>query len=180
MTKLKNKSVGHLDDAPIEFLVRTVTEIDKEIFFALKKQGAARKNPEKGAAYIVTDIEKAKSQNIMPVVLDKYGRAGWRLLAVNKMECFIFGRALARPRFEYKVLTPADIDKMSVQVLKAQGAADLVVDENNESTLQVTDPENAKIQVVLPKVLSSLARDGWSLAAISGPQLYIFIRVVGG
>ena len=144
---------------------------------ALKKQKAARSNPEKPGSFVITDVEKAKSQNILPFILDRYGKAGWKLQAVNKMECFIFGRTSSNHRFSYKVLTPADIDKMSVSLLQSQGAAELVVNEANQTTLQVTNPGKAKVQIILPKILDQLAVEGWSLTAITGPQLYIFTRL---
>lgn len=115
----------------------------------------------------------------MPLVLNKYGKAGWRLVAVNKMECFIFNRPLERRRLEYKVLTPADLDKRAIALLKQEGAADVVSDEDNQPLLQISDPYKAKIQNILPKALLALSREGWSLAAINGPQLHFFVRELG-
>ena len=178
MARQKKDSAAHGTDMPAEYLVRTVSEMDREVYSALRKAKAARPDPDQPGGYIVTDIEKAKSQAIMPEVLNKYGRVGWRLLAVNKMECFIFGRPLVREKLEYKVMTPTDMDKMSVTILRAEGAAEIAAEGTEDATLRIFDPAKAKIQNVLPKVLASLSREGWGLAAISGPQLYIFVRSI--
>ncbi|MCT4656494.1 MAG: DUF4177 domain-containing protein [Cohaesibacter sp.] len=167
---------GNRQVSPADYLVRTVTEIDQQIYTALQSMKAAKPDPKNPNSYIVTDVEKAKSQTIMPFILNEYGKEGWRLVAVNKMECFIFVRDLSKAPVAYKVLTPADLDKAAIKILQTDGAAQVVSDENNEARLEISDPQKAKIQSVLPKVLGALAEEGWELAAISGPQLHIFCR----
>jgi hypothetical protein len=67
------------------YKVVTVGELDRAIFEELARIGAAR--PEAGGGYAITDTAAARSQSILPTVLDRHGKSGWLLCAVNKMEC---------------------------------------------------------------------------------------------
>jgi len=53
-----------------------------------------------------------------------------------------------------------------------------VAGEGDSKNLEVHSAEQAKIQNVLPKVLATVGKDGWELAGINGPQLYIFKRPI--
>ncbi len=157
-----------------QYMVVTVSELDRSIFDELTRIGAAR--PGNDGGFTVTDIEAAKSQAILPKVLDRYGMSGWLLCAVNKMECYIFRALETDRRVEYKVLTPADMDRAALQILEATGVAGLSGMDGGKPVMEIRDPARARIQEVLPAVIGGLADEGWRLAAINGPQLYIFAR----
>ncbi len=158
-------------------LAVTVTELDRLVYDHLKGQGAARADAESPDSYVITDIEKAKSQVVMPAVLNRFGEEGWKLVAVNKMECFLFCKAENGERFEYKVLAPNDLDKLALGQLDQDGHLKVSTGEGDVPTVEITDPQKARIQDILPRVLDTIAVDGWQLVAISGPQLYFFTRV---
>ena len=156
-------------------LVLSVTELDRMVYQALRKQGAA-KPPKKGASsYEITDREAAASVNILPKVLNPLGAKGWNLLAVNKMECYIFTRGDA---VEYRIETPAGMDRAGLNLLKDGGHLKLEGFEGQTPKLEITNSREATIQKVMPKILSSLSVDGWQLCAINGPQLYFFSRPI--
>ena len=94
---------------------------------------------------------------------------------MNKMECFIFERTKNRQPVEYKVMVTSELDKIAVRQLHERGVVEVENDEGSAS-LHVKDAAQARIQDVLPDVLDEIAQEGWVLAAISGPQLYIFLR----
>lgn len=157
------------------YLVLTVRELDREIYEELARMGAARRRPE--GDYVITDTAAARSQNILPRVLDLRGKDGWLLCAVNRMECYIFRALPGGKQAEYKVLTPADMDRLALQRLEKAGLASFSGLEGGKPVMQIIDPAKARIQEVLPAVLGDLASEGWQLAAINGPQLYIFARL---
>ncbi len=166
------KSAGQ-SQPDTDYLVVSVGELDELVNRQLVKDGAARK-PKKGeTSYVITDREKARSSIVMPRVLNPLGKEGWNLIAVNKMECYIFERG--NP-VEYRVETPPDIDRLSIRHLQAGGHLKLTGFEGQAPALEVTNPAAAKIQAVLPHVLDGYKQEGWQLAAINGPQLYFFIR----
>jgi hypothetical protein len=74
------------------------------------------------------------------------------------------------------VFTPGDMDRMSLQTLEANGVAAFAGMDEGKPVMQILDPARARIQEVLPAVMQNLAADGWQLAAVNGPQLYIFAR----
>lgn len=157
------------------YRVITVTELDQMVFRQLVRDGAAKASVGNAGSYVVTDREKALSGNILPKVLNTLGRDGWRLAAVNKMECYIFCRD-RDSRYEYKVLTPADLDRAGLKLLEERGALSLKSLENGTPTIEINEPEKATIQQVLPALLAEQAGQGWDLASVSGPQLYFFVR----
>ena len=157
-------------------LVVSVAELDRAVFEELQALGAAKPSPDDEGSYIVTDTKVAHSREIMPRIFDSLGRQGWVLVAVNKMECFIFERSARKQVVRYKVMTAADMDRAALKVLEMEGKLSVEADETDGQVVQIDDPQAARIQTVLPKVLGELADYGWSLAAISGPQLYIFVN----
>lgn len=157
-----------------QYKVVTVAELDRDIFAELSRLGAARQND--GGGYTITDTHAARSQSILPKVLDRLGKDGWLLCAVNKMECYIFQALPAGRRAEYKVLSPADMDKLALVRLEAAGVAGFAGVDQGRPVMQILDPSRARIQEVLPAVMGAIAEEGWQLAAINGPQLYIFAR----
>ena len=162
---LQNADGGHL--------AITVTELDRLVYDELVKIGAASV-PENGSTeYVITDREKAKSQNILPKILNPLGKKGWELRAVNKMECYVFKRS---EPVEYKVLTPPDMDRIGMRLLQEGGHLELSGFEGEIPKLEITSPKDARIQNVLPRVLDEIENDGWNLVAINGPQLYFFTR----
>jgi hypothetical protein len=156
------------------YKVVTVGELDRAIFDELQRTGAAR--PADDGGYTITDTAAARSQTVLPKVLDRHGKGGWLLCAVNKMECYIFRRLPDGERVEYKVVTPGEMDRMSLQSLEASGVATFAGMDGGKPVMQILDPARARIQEVLPAVMHGLSADGWQLAAINGPQLYIFAR----
>jgi hypothetical protein len=156
------------------YKVVTVGELDRDIFAELTATGAAR--PDEGGGFSITDIAAARSQVVLPKVLDRHGAGGWLLCAVNKMECYIFRALPAGSRAQYKVLTPADMDRLALKHLEAAGFAAFSGMDGGKPVMQILDPARARIQEVLPAVMDELATDGWQLAAINGPQLHIFAR----
>lgn len=143
----------------MEYMVLSVGDLDRQVFDLLCAQGAARPVEGKPQAFEISDVEKARSQNILPQVLDRYGGDGWRLCGVNKMECCIFSRprrVQARKRYAYKVMTPADLDREALAWLSRRNAVSVV--EGEVTALEVSDLEQARIQVVLPQVLSKNSR----------------------
>lgn len=176
MTKNNRKKAAEskaASSSPCEYLVKTVSEIDLLVHKHLVKVGAAEKSADDSGQYRILDREKARSTIVMPKVLNPLGKKGWKLTAVNKMECYVFEK---QEPVEYSVLTPADIDKMSMRLLQKKGSLVLAGFEGETPTLELTDPAGAKIQDVLPEVLADYGNEGWRLAAISGPQLYYFTR----
>lgn len=159
----------------MQYRVLTVGEIDRLVFERLTDEGAAKPSTDHPDRYVVTDREKARSSRIMPIVLNEFGQLGWRLVAVNKMECFIFAVDGEVP-VEYRVLTPPDLDQMALSQLEDLGHARRLEGEGGAQNLEIPDPDQARIQKVLPRVLAKVGEDGWQLAAISGPQLYFFVR----
>lgn len=155
------------------FFVKTVSELDQLVYEHLLNAGAAQKRAPGETGYRILDRERARSTLVMPQVLNPLGQEGWRLVAVNKMESYIFERG--QP-VEYLVQTPADIDKRSIRMLQKSGAMEVTGFEGEAPRMEITRPKEARIQIVLPQVLAELASEGWTLAAINGPQLYFFIR----
>ena len=158
--------------------VLTVGEIDLLVHTTLVALGAAKVIDEATGRYEITDVAKANSTNILPMVLNPHGKKGWRLRAVNRMECFIFEVDENRP-VEYMVSTPPDLDQLALKMLHEDGYAKYRVDDDGKQHFEITDPLNARIQSVLPEMLAAISESGWQLAAISGPQLYFFIRAIG-
>jgi hypothetical protein len=155
--------------------VLTIGELDQLVYAALLKEGAAKPSPDDPGRYIVTNREAARSTRIMPLVLNPYGAKGWRLLAINNMECFIFAIDEASP-VEYLVRTPPELDRDAMTGLAEAGYAIVTDDGEQKQSFEITSPDHARIQEVLPKVLAGIAAEGWELAAISGPQLYFFTK----
>lgn len=172
------KRTGHAGADNSGYMVVTVTELDRLVYEVLKREGAAKPHRDDSGSYIVTDSEKARSQNIMPKVMARYGRKGWRLTAINKMECYVFCKTENAAPVEYMVQTPSDLDKLSLKLLETEGQLIVEQDEDEDPVVHVKDAEQAKIQRVLPMVLDQFKQDNWELAAVSGPQLYFFIRPV--
>jgi hypothetical protein len=156
------------------YKVVTVGELDRAIFDELQRAGAAK--PAADGGYTITDMAAARSQTVLPKVLDRHGKSGWLLCAVNKMECYIFARLPAGERVEYKVVTPGEMDRLSLQLLESSGVAAFSGMDQGKPVMQILDPARARIQEVLPAVMQDLAAEGWQLAAVNGPQLYIFAR----
>lgn len=174
MAKAKTLLQRRKGAAKAGHVIVTVSELDRQVYAELAKTGAAKPG-EAAGTYVVTDREAAKSSVVMPKVLDRLGAKGLRLLAVNKMECFIFAQDEG-VRYRYRVLTPPELDRIAIGILQAEGQLSLAGFEGKATAVEVLDPEAGKIQTVLPKVLASVSDGGWELCAISGPQLYIFIR----
>lgn len=156
-----------------DHMVLTVSELDRAVFEELARIGAAKPSGAPGK-YIVTDREAAKSSAIMPRVFDRFGAKGLRLLAVNKMECYIFAHHAGR-QFRYMVMTPPEMDRVAIEILQGNGQLAFAGVEGNSAAVEVINAEAGRIQVVLPQVLHKICGDTWELAAISGPQLYIFV-----
>lgn len=167
-------SKGQQEAAP-DYMVISVGELDELVNRQLVKDNAARKPAKGESSYVITDREKARSSIIMPKVLNPFGKKGWNLVAVNKMECYIFHKG---EPVEYRVETPPDIDRISIKHLQAHGHLKLTGFEGQIPALEVTNPSAAKIQNVLPAVLGEYEKEGWKLAAINGPQLYFFMRTL--
>ncbi len=161
------------------YAVLTVGEIDRQVYETLLALGAAKPPAVAGGRYEITDVAKARSGHIMPMVLNTYGAKGWHLRAVNRMECFIFEVDPEKP-VEYMVSTPPDLDQLALKMLQEDGFANYHVDAEGKQHYQITEPERARVQSVLPEMLMAIAESGWQLAAISGPQLYFFTRPTSG
>ena len=160
------------------YRVVTVSELDQMIYARLVELGAAKRSSVGHNQYEITDVSVARSDNILPQALNQLGKIGWSLTAVNKMECFIFERRKKRTPVEYKVMTTAALDEIAIENLQLAGHATLTTGEGDNKNLEVHSAEQAKIQNVLPKVLATVGKDGWELAGINGPQLYIFKRPI--
>ena len=160
----------------ISYRVITVSELDQMVYAKLLELGAAKRSKSGHNQYEITDTQAAQSGNILPKILNPLGKIGWSLTAVNKMECYIFARSKKRIPVEYKVLTTHDMDKLAITYLELAGYASFETADDGSKNLEIHEAQNAKIQNVLPKALSTLSEDGWGLAAINGPQLYIFSR----
>jgi len=175
MNKLKGQGREN-NSSGTEYLVVSVTELDKMIYKALQKQSAAKPSKADPDQYVITNKEKAKSQNVLPLILNPMGKKGWRLAAVNKMECYIFKRDKFSKPLEYLVCTPPELDHKGLQYLEKKGHLKMSGYEGKVPKLEITSPKQATIQKVLPEILGDYAKDGWTLAAVSGPQLYFFTR----
>ena len=176
MSKTKNKKAATVDaasDVSFEYMIKSVSELDLMVQKYLVRVGAAEKPSAGSSQYKILDREKAKSTVVMPKVLNPLGKKGWRLVSVNKMECYIFEK---HAPVEYSVLTPAEIDKRSIRLLQQKGSLTLAGFEGETPKLELSDPSNARIQDILPEILADYGKEGWQLAAISGPQLYYFTR----
>ena len=174
----KSVPAGKKEKVSANFMVLTVSELDRLVFEVLVKQGAAKKDPKEKSGYIITNKVKAQSSNILPRILNPLGIKGWRLSAVNKMECYIFEKVGKGFAFEYLVVTPPDLDKKGMKLLQDDGHLKLTGFEGDVPKVEVLSPKDAKIQNVLPKILSQYADDNWQLCAINGPQLYFFTRQI--
>lgn len=153
-----------------------MSELDKMIYAKLVELGAAKKSERGHNQYEITDTKAAQSGRILPKILNPLGKIGWSLTAINKMECYIFERTKPRVAVEYRVLTPAQMDDIAITHLELSGHASIKTEEDGSKNLEIHQAEHARIQNVLPKVLAAIAEEGWTLAAINGPQLYIFSR----
>lgn len=174
----KSVPAGKKMKVSTDFMVLTVSELDRLVFEALVKQGAAKKDPKQKSGYIITNKVKAQSTNILPRVLNPLGKKGWRLTAVNKMECYIFEKVGKGVALEYLVATPPDLDKKGMKILQDEGHLKLSGFEGDVPKVEVLSPKDAKIQNVLPRILSKYAEENWQLCSINGPQLYFFTRPI--
>jgi len=148
------------------------------VYEALLKQKAAKKMEKGETNYVITDKEKARSQVVLPQILNPLGKKGWRLCAINKMECYIFEKTLPRSEVEYKIITPPELDKIAMGILQQDGHLKLSGYEGEAPKMELASSKETKIQSVLPKVLAKFTGEGWDLCAISGPQLYFFTRIL--
>ncbi|MCB1416983.1 MAG: hypothetical protein KDJ64_11285 [Nitratireductor sp.] len=171
-------SAGGGKGRSVAYKVVTVSELDRMVYDELVRENAARAESGEPGRYVITNKKLAHSGVVMPKVLNPLGKKGWVLEAVNKMECYIFSRAQPAVAVEYKVLTPADLDRSAVLKLEKSGALALHHFEGQTPAMEVVDASAAKIQNVLPALLEELADEGWRLSAVSGPQLYFFTRPV--
>ena len=177
MAKPKSAAAGE-EGRPVAYKVVTVSELDRMVFDELVREDAARAEPSETGKYVITNKKLAHSGVVMPKVLNRLGKKGWVLEAVNKMECYIFSCLQPAAPVEYKVLTPADLDRSAITRLEKSGALALHHFEGKTPAMEVVNASAAKIQNVLPELLGDLAADGWRLRAVSGPQLYFFTRPV--
>ena len=83
-------SCGGDKQSSYEYKVVPLAEIDQKVYSKLQDKGAAEKL--EGGKWKITDLEAAKSENIMKDVLDDYGKEGWRLSAINQSQLYIFVR----------------------------------------------------------------------------------------
>lgn len=166
----------NLPNETVSYRVITVSELDKMVYDKLVELGAAKRSPKGHNQYEITDTAVAQSSNILPKVLNDIGKTGWLLTTINKMECYIFSRAIKRTPIEYKVMTPPQMDDIAISHLELAGHASMETADDGSRNLEIHKAEHAKIQNVLPKVLAAIGADGWTLAAVNGPQLYIFSR----
>ena len=105
----------------LEYMVATVGEIDAAVYALLERDGAARPVAGKPGSYEILDIAAARSQTVLPKILDAFGREGWKLIAVNRAECWIFERPKSkrgRRHWQYLVASPADIDAVALRTLE--------------------------------------------------------------
>lgn len=177
MTNQKSKH-GAQQPRDASYMVITVSELDQMVYEALLKQKAAKKMSKGETTYVITDKEKARSQVILPEVLNPLGKKGWKLTAINKMECYIFEKVMPRVEVEYKVITPPELDKMALSMLQKEGHLKFSGYDGESPKMELTSSKDTKIQSVLPKVLAEFTGEGWELCAISGPQLYFFTRIL--
>jgi hypothetical protein len=159
----------------MKYGVLTIGELDQLVYNHLLSEGAAKPSADDPSRYEVLDREAARSTRIMPLVLNVFGAKGWKLTAVNNMECFIFTIDDAQP-VEYLVRTPPELDRDAMSTLAEAGYANVTDVGGEKQTFEITSPDHARIQEVLPKILADIAIERWQLAAISGPQLYFFTR----
>lgn len=165
--------------ASYESKVLVLQDIESEIYTNLKNQGAAEPVAGEEGKLKITDIEKAKSQNSMPPVLNKFGKQGWRLSSINENQLYIFdrnSRSLLQKKWEYKVLSLNDVNRQAVSHLVKIKAAKAIEGEKNK--FKILDAEKAKSQNIMPVVFASLGEDGWVLTAVNKAKLYIFVRSV--
>ena len=177
MAKPNPAAIGE-EGRAVAYKVVTVSELDRMVFEELVRENAARAEPGEPGKYVITNKKLAHSGVVMPKVLNRLGKKGWVLEAVNKMECYIFSCPQPAIAVEYKVLTPADLDRSAIVRLEKSGALALHHFEGQTPAMEVVDASAAKIQNVLPELLGAIADEGWRLRAVSGPQLYFFTRPV--
>jgi hypothetical protein len=162
---------------PLAYKVVSVSELDKLIFEQLVTEDAARPVEGEIGKYVVTDRKLAASTVVMPKILNRFGRSGWLLEAVNKMECYIFSRSMQATPVEYLVVTPPELDRLAITELEREGALRIIrTEEGSTQAVEVIQANAARIQSVLPQVLASIGHSGWKLCTVTGPQLYIFAR----
>ena len=162
----------------VNYMVVTVTELDLMVYKELRKSSAAKPSSSKPGTYVITDKEKAQSTIVLPKILNPLGKKGWRLCAVNNMECYIFRQEKPIKPLEYRVVTPPELDRMGLQNLEQGGHVKVSGFEGSVPTVEVTSPQHAQIQKVLPDILANFTEEGWELTAINGPQLYFFTRQI--
>lgn len=160
-----------------EYKVLTMQAIEKAIFESLIAADAAERDKENKDKLHIKDVEKAKSQNSMPVFLDKLGADGWELTAINENQLYVFRRAVGEkkhPTWTYKVLALTDINKLIVKHLKTFNAVEELKDKPGE--YKITDTEKAKSQFIMPRVLNDMGQQGWTLTGVNQASLYIFTK----
>ena len=175
--------VGCMNKSPekFEYKVLTVQDIETSLYSKLMKAGAASPVEGQPGKLRITDINQAKSENSMPVVLNNEGSEGWELTTINNSQLYIFQRPFGQKsydKWQYKVLTIADIDKLIFSSLEADKAAMPI--PNQPGKYKILDVEKAKSQVIMAKILGDLGKEGWALAAVNKSDLYIFKKPGSG
>jgi len=159
-----------------EYKVMTLQDIEVLMYSILSEDGAVEAVPGEPDKLKITNIELAKSENIMPRVFNQIGSEGWKLVTINPSQLYVFSRSPeAKATFEYKVLTLKDIDTLIFTRLVSEKAAEIIPKEPGK--FKILDVEKAKSQNVMPQVLDAFGKEGWSLSAVNKAQLYIFSRL---
>ena len=112
------RPLGEKEHQPWQYKVLTIADIDKLIFSRLVAQKAAEAIPNQPGKYKILDVEKAKSQVIMPEILNALGKEGWILAGVNKSDLYIFkkpGLGVTEFKGSAKPANPAASQKTEVQ-----------------------------------------------------------------
>lgn len=169
--------VGCMNNSPekFEYKVLTVQDVETILYSKLMKAGAASPVEGQPGKLRITDIEQAKSENSMPIVLNNEGSEGWELTAINNSQLYIFQRPSGQnshDKWQYKVLTIADIDTLIFSRLVAQKAAEPIPGQPGK--FKILDVNKAKSQVIMAEVMTALGKEGWVLSGVNKSDLYIF------
>ena len=160
-----------------EYKVMTLQDIEVVMYSILSEDGAVEAVPGEPDKLKITNIELAKSENIMPRVFNQIGSEGWKLVTINPSQLYVFSREPETTTpYEYKVLTLKDIDTLIFTRLVSEKAAEII--PNEPGKFKILDVEKAKSQNVMPQVLGAFGQEGWTLAAVNKAQLYIFTRLL--
>ena len=157
----------------IEYKVLTLQDIEADMYGMLGKDGVAKPVPGQPGKLRITNVTLARSENIMPRILNKYGKDGWKLTSINSSQLYIFSRR-GTDAVQYKVITLKALDAQIFGRLVKDKAAKAIPGQAGK--FKILDVNKAKSQSIMPAVLGDMAKNGWALSGINKAQLYIFSK----